>query len=72
VVFPLVTLLIVAYLWRSACTSALSDGCAGAVVQRTHHQSAVDRRDARFGAWVLSCAVFPALTLRYFGAWSRD
>ena len=73
VVFPLVTLLIVAYLWP---IGVYIRGCPTAapepVVQRRIISLPLIVATLGLVPWVLSCAVFPALTLRYFGAWSRE
>jgi adenylate cyclase len=73
VVFPLATLLITVYLWPigvyiRGCTTAAPT----ALVQRRIISLPLFVATLGLGAWVLGCAVFPALTVWHFGVWSRE
>lgn len=72
IAFPLTTLIILVYLWPIVAFAAAPDTPPSALVRRRVVGTPATIAGLGFAPWLLSCILFPLLTIFTFGRWSGE
>jgi len=72
VAYPLTTLIILVYLWPVVAFAASTDATPSALVRRRVVGTPATIAALGFAPWLMTCVLFPVLTIATFGRWSGE